>query len=134
MLINIFFIIEPADERDLKFRTGDLDLSSAGLHQAAHSQHAHSAGASSSGRRANRKRSAAMASLAATGSTAAAASLEDGGTTTTDDNLFDEFPIDPNEPTYCLCNQVSFGEMIACDNDDVIHHIISWVQNFLIIN
>ena len=29
-------------------------------------------------------------------------------------------PIDPDEPTYCLCNQVSFGEMIGCDNDDVI--------------
>lgn len=30
-----------------------------------------------------------------------------------------EFPIDPNEPTYCFCKQVAFGEMIACDNDDV---------------
>ncbi|KGG52070.1 hypothetical protein DI09_215p20, partial [Mitosporidium daphniae] len=29
-----------------------------------------------------------------------------------------EFPIDPNEPTYCFCKQVAFGEMIACDNDD----------------
>ncbi|NP_001090490.1 inhibitor of growth family member 2 S homeolog [Xenopus laevis] len=28
------------------------------------------------------------------------------------------FAIDPNEPTYCLCNQVSFGEMIGCDNDE----------------
>ncbi|KAL0970489.1 hypothetical protein UPYG_G00242760 [Umbra pygmaea] len=28
-----------------------------------------------------------------------------------------EFPIDPNEPTYCLCEQVSYGEMIGCDND-----------------
>ena len=28
-------------------------------------------------------------------------------------------PLDPNEPTYCLCQQVSFGEMIGCDNDDV---------------
>ncbi|KAL5489690.1 hypothetical protein EMCRGX_G018808 [Ephydatia muelleri] len=27
-------------------------------------------------------------------------------------------PIDPNEPTYCLCRQVSFGEMIGCDNED----------------
>ncbi|RDX45425.1 hypothetical protein OH76DRAFT_1408004 [Lentinus brumalis] len=23
---------------------------------------------------------------------------------------------DPNEPRYCFCNQVSYGEMIACDN------------------
>ncbi|XP_052778965.1 inhibitor of growth protein 3-like [Mya arenaria] len=25
---------------------------------------------------------------------------------------------DPNEPRYCLCNQVSYGEMVGCDNDD----------------
>lgn len=29
-----------------------------------------------------------------------------------------DLDIDPNEPTYCICKQVSFGEMIACDNDD----------------
>lgn len=28
------------------------------------------------------------------------------------------YPVDPNEPTYCICEQVSYGEMIACDNDD----------------
>lgn len=27
-----------------------------------------------------------------------------------------DMPVDPNEPTYCLCHQVSFGEMIGCDN------------------
>jgi len=27
-----------------------------------------------------------------------------------------EMPIDPNEPTYCLCKRVSFGNMIGCDN------------------
>ena len=26
---------------------------------------------------------------------------------------------DPNEPRYCICNQVSYGDMVACDNDDV---------------
>ncbi|XP_028761281.1 PHD finger protein ING2 [Neltuma alba] len=30
---------------------------------------------------------------------------------------FDQ-PIDPNEPTYCVCHQVSFGDMIACDNEN----------------
>ena len=30
-----------------------------------------------------------------------------------------DMPVDPNEPTYCLCHQVSFGEMIGCDNTDV---------------
>lgn len=29
-----------------------------------------------------------------------------------------ELPVDPNEPTYCICNQVSWGEMVACDNPD----------------
>ncbi|KAF5010072.1 hypothetical protein FDECE_3751, partial [Fusarium decemcellulare] len=28
-------------------------------------------------------------------------------------------PIDPDEPRYCLCNRVSFGTMIECDNVDV---------------
>lgn len=27
-------------------------------------------------------------------------------------------PVDPNEPVYCYCNRVSFGEMIACENED----------------
>ncbi|KMT18247.1 hypothetical protein BVRB_2g024140 isoform A [Beta vulgaris subsp. vulgaris] len=29
-----------------------------------------------------------------------------------------DVPVDPNEPTYCLCNQVSYGEMVACDHPD----------------
>ncbi|TNN63642.1 Inhibitor of growth protein 1 [Liparis tanakae] len=29
-----------------------------------------------------------------------------------------DLPIDPDEPTYCLCEQVSYGEMIGCDNDE----------------
>ena len=27
--------------------------------------------------------------------------------------------VDPNEPTYCVCGDVSFGTMIACENEDV---------------
>ena len=30
-----------------------------------------------------------------------------------------DMPVDPNEPTYCSCHQVSYGEMIGCDNPDV---------------
>lgn len=26
-------------------------------------------------------------------------------------------PDDPNEPRYCYCNRVSFGEMVGCDGD-----------------
>jgi len=29
-----------------------------------------------------------------------------------------DMPVDPHEPRYCYCNQVSYGEMIACDNED----------------
>lgn len=29
-----------------------------------------------------------------------------------------DMPLDPNEPKYCTCHQVSFGEMIACDNKE----------------
>ncbi|CAL5337316.1 hypothetical protein CsSME_00020506 [Camellia sinensis var. sinensis] len=29
-----------------------------------------------------------------------------------------DLPVDPNEPTYCFCNQVSYGEMVGCDNPD----------------
>uniref|UniRef100_A0A8C7CZP1 Inhibitor of growth family member 4 n=1 Tax=Oncorhynchus kisutch TaxID=8019 RepID=A0A8C7CZP1_ONCKI len=36
-----------------------------------------------------------------------------------------DMPVDPNEPTYCLCHQVSYGEMIGCDNTDV-----SFPRNF----
>eukprot|EP00045_Choanoeca_perplexa_P014443 m.170030 g.170030 ORF g.170030 m.170030 type:complete len:194 (+) comp16678_c0_seq4:155-736(+) len=28
----------------------------------------------------------------------------------------EDMPVDPNEPTYCICHQVSYGEMIGCDN------------------
>jgi len=31
--------------------------------------------------------------------------------------LYEENPADPDEPTYCSCNQISFGEMIGCDNN-----------------
>lgn len=30
-----------------------------------------------------------------------------------------EWTYDPNEPRYCICNQVSYGEMVACDNSEV---------------
>lgn len=27
-----------------------------------------------------------------------------------------DWTYDPNEPRYCVCNQVSYGDMVACDN------------------
>lgn len=35
-----------------------------------------------------------------------------------------DMPVDPNEPTYCLCHQVSYGEMIGCDNTDVSRFVL----------
>ena len=36
-----------------------------------------------------------------------------------DDEDDDEEEIDPDEPTYCICGDVSWGTMVACDNQDV---------------
>eukprot|EP00762_Andalucia_godoyi_P002381 ANDGO_02816.mRNA.1 PHD finger protein ING2 len=32
-----------------------------------------------------------------------------------------DMPIDSSEPRYCVCNNVSYGEMVACDNPDCPH-------------
>jgi inhibitor of growth protein 3 len=37
----------------------------------------------------------------------------------TEESVEGEWAPDPNEPRYCLCNQVSYGDMVACDNPDV---------------
>ena len=42
-----------------------------------------------------------------------------------------DMPVDPNEPTYCLCHQVSYGEMIGCDNPDVSFAL--WVKNNVVL-
>ncbi|XP_061348419.1 PHD finger protein ING1 [Gastrolobium bilobum] len=49
--------------------------------------------------------------------TAAAAAAAEAQTTSANPAGMDlDLPVDPNEPTYCFCNQVSYGEMVACDN------------------
>ncbi|KAK8984642.1 hypothetical protein V6N11_008406 [Hibiscus sabdariffa] len=52
----------------------------------------------------------------ATAATAAAAATEVAATAENPTGMELDLPVDPNEPTYCLCNQVSYGEMVACDN------------------
>lgn len=32
--------------------------------------------------------------------------------------IVEDFMIDPNEPHYCICKQVAYGEMIACDDEE----------------
>ncbi|XP_072379282.1 inhibitor of growth protein 3 isoform X1 [Diabrotica undecimpunctata] len=39
-----------------------------------------------------------------------------------------EWTYDPNEPRYCLCNQVSYGDMVACDNEDFPKSSQEWAQ------
>lgn len=36
--------------------------------------------------------------------------------------------IDPNEPLYCFCQQVSYGDMVGCDNDSVSLNIYFYSQ------
>ena len=42
-----------------------------------------------------------------------------------------EWVYDPNEPRYCICNQVSYGEMVACDNEDVSSYKDQFHEMFL---
>jgi len=44
-----------------------------------------------------------------------------------------DMPVDPNEPTYCLCHQVSYGEMIGCDNIDVRLRITHFCLGLLVL-
>lgn len=39
--------------------------------------------------------------------------------TTSSDTGNAEFSTDPNEPRYCICNNVSYGLMICCENKQV---------------
>ncbi len=61
--------------------------------------------------------------LDAFGGAGSSRSLLDEVAPPTDDLIIEgiepEWTYDPNEPRYCTCNQVSYGEMVACDNEDV---------------
>ncbi|DAZ98548.1 TPA: hypothetical protein N0F65_007047 [Lagenidium giganteum] len=61
----------------------------------------------------SRKRSATDALLDAAPAIAAATAAAAVPVVVTED-----LPIDPNEPVYCHCRRVSFGQMVGCDNDD----------------
>lgn len=46
-----------------------------------------------------------------------------------------DWNFDPNEPRYCICNQVSYGDMVACDNEDVrirsnFESVVSIISHF----
>lgn len=70
----------------------------------------------SKGARKKQKKGASVVSAA--GATTGSGSQGDSSTLSHPADVLD-MPVDPNEPTYCVCNQVSYGEMIGCDNPDV---------------
>lgn len=43
-------------------------------------------------------------------------------------NVVIEGVIDPNEPVYCFCRKVSYGEMVACDNEQVLCECL-WIAS-----
>ncbi|XP_057312914.1 inhibitor of growth protein 1-like [Hydractinia symbiolongicarpus] len=34
------------------------------------------------------------------------------------ETTLDDLPVDPDEPVYCVCNSISYGDMIGCDNEE----------------
>ncbi|WCJ24181.1 Inhibitor of growth protein 4 [Euphorbia peplus] len=71
-------------------------------------------GKGSEGGRGGRKKTR-MAIAAAVAATEAGAGATSANATT---GMELDCPVDPNEPTYCFCQQVSYGEMVACDNPE----------------
>jgi hypothetical protein len=75
--------------------------------------------ASARGNKATKDKNAAAAS------SAAAAQQDGGGGGDVQEVEVDDEGnvIDPHEARYCLCNRVSFGTMIQCDNVDVSYSL-----------
>lgn len=42
-----------------------------------------------------------------------------------------EWTYDPNEPRYCICNQVSYGDMVACDNEAVSKFAYPFIRHIV---
>ncbi|KAL3620077.1 hypothetical protein CASFOL_034989 [Castilleja foliolosa] len=78
--------------------------------------HENNAKAGKSGETSNRGRKKTR--LATASASASAAATASAPTATNSTSMELDLPVDPNEPTYCFCNQVSYGEMVACDNPD----------------
>lgn len=45
-----------------------------------------------------------------------------------------DWSYDPNEPRYCHCNQVSYGNMVGCDNPNVsVLLIVCGVESYMML-
>lgn len=65
----------------------------------------------------NKKKRTSKTGTSGTSSGRQSASGHNSSRDAREDTPPQEETIDPDEPTYCLCDQISFGEMILCDND-----------------
>ncbi|CAH0589070.1 unnamed protein product [Chrysodeixis includens] len=93
--------------------------------------HGHNNSASSTKRNKQKKSNSYSSSSVAAHSTQAVASTASRSSSPTvvplstvvnnvaiEEPMEEEWTYDPNEPRYCICNQVSYGDMVACDNQD----------------
>ncbi len=56
-----------------------------------------------------------------------------GGSSSRTENSEQEWNYDPSEPRYCVCNQVSYGDMVACDNEDVSSSALQYMYTYFIV-
>ncbi|KAG6443365.1 inhibitor of growth protein 3 [Manduca sexta] len=89
--------------------------------------HSHSSTSSSNKRTKQKKNSYSASSVSghtqqvaavASRSSSPAAVAMSVGNVAIEEPIEEEWTYDPNEPRYCICNQVSYGDMVACDNQD----------------
>ncbi|XP_004931798.1 inhibitor of growth protein 3 [Bombyx mandarina] len=90
--------------------------------------HGHSSSSSSTKRNKQKKASYSSSTVSSHTQQVTAAASRSSSPTVTINNVVNNVPIeepmeeewtyDPNEPRYCICNQVSYGDMVACDNQD----------------
>ncbi|KAI5642171.1 inhibitor of growth protein 3 [Phthorimaea operculella] len=106
--------------------------SSMSIHGHHTTAHGHSSAASASNKRHNKQKKQSYGSGTSSVSShtqqsvSAAASRSSSPTTVLNSSMVnnvameepveEEWTYDPNEPRYCVCNQVSYGDMVACDN------------------
>lgn len=75
--------------------------------------------------------SSLMASALDPESPSASMSLSENGLVV-DPSTDADWNYDPNEPRYCVCNQVSYGDMVACDNEAVSILIAIPLKNYTV--
>ncbi|XP_022735079.1 PHD finger protein ING1-like isoform X2 [Durio zibethinus] len=115
LAIQVYDLVDShIQQLDQYLKKSDEELRREREYAAATTSPAPSDGTSKSGRPSESGRGGRKKTRLATASAATATEVVAANPTGMELDL----PVDPNEPTYCLCNQVSYGEMVACDNPD----------------